>query len=1008
MASSFWARYKQHIGSVVLNDEHDDAGKVSYWRNIVFCNILTYLTPLSVIALIPGVYMAFSHGVPVVGFADLFAFFLIVIVAVVRGIKLEVRKSIYIFILYCLAVTLLYYLPIPGPGLLFLLALTIFSSLIYSSSAAYYSALINTLLCGCFALLIYLRADIPGTGGYNLGTWIAISSNLVFLSFACAKCLDLLLAGLVNSLNNNKAAEEKLTKTNRLYAYISAINQMIVKTKDETVLYNEACRIAVDIGKYKMAWIGTIDEATKMIVPLVHAGEEDGYLTRIKAISIDDIPEGRGPTGTALRQGKYIVCNDIESDIKMAPWWEDAASVGYRSSMALPIKMFGKVVASYSLYSASKNFFDEVEIAMAEEAARDICFALENIEKEGRHKLAEEIIEKNEKRFRALIEQSADMETLASVDGKLFYASPSITKVLGYPLDEFLNTPAKDMIHPDDIGSVFENVQKISQIEGGSIYSQHRLKHKNGSYLWCEGSFTNMLHEPAVNAMVSNFRDISERKKAELAIIESEEIFRRLFDESADATLLLNDTGFTRCNLSAATILGYKNKEEIIGKQPWDISPEKQPDDQLSKAKTRTMMAKARQEGYNRFDWVHIRSDGSELHVEVMLTSITLNEVQTYYTVWRDITERKQSEQKILESEKEIRSLADSMPQIVWVTDGRGHNTYFNQQWVDYTGLTLAESSGEGWLIPFHEEDKLRAWQAWNSAVQRLGEYSVECRLRKSDGSYHWWLIRGVPKINESGEIVKWYGTCTDIEKIKEKEAEQVKITQELIQRNRNLEQFSYIVSHNLRAPVVNILGLSELMKFRSTDANLVQDAMKGMAAAAQNLDNVIRDMNDILQISKLISESKEDVYFQNLVDDIALSIDHLIKKENVIIRTDFESIDKLNTVKGYLYSIFYNLILNSIKFRRDDVHPLIEVRSQLIPGGVQLVFKDNGMGIDLKKNRQNLFGLYKRFHPQIEGKGMGMFMVKTQVETLGGKISVISEVNNGTEFTIEFGNHSI
>ena len=107
------------------------------------------------------------------------------------------------------------------------------------------------------------------------------------------------------------------------------------------------------------------------------------------------------------------------------------------------------------------------------------------------------------------------------------------------------------------------------------------------------------------------------------------------------------------------------------------------------------------------------------------------------------------------------------MPQIVWATRADGWNIYFNQQWVDYTGLTLEESYGEGWITPFHPDDRQRAWDAWQRATQHRDTYSLECRLRRADGVYQWWLIRGVPLLGANGEISKWFGTCTDIEQIK-------------------------------------------------------------------------------------------------------------------------------------------------------------------------------------------------------------------------------------------------
>jgi PAS domain S-box-containing protein len=108
------------------------------------------------------------------------------------------------------------------------------------------------------------------------------------------------------------------------------------------------------------------------------------------------------------------------------------------------------------------------------------------------------------------------------------------------------------------------------------------------------------------------------------------------------------------------------------------------------------------------------------------------------------------------------------MPQIVWITRADGWNIYFNQQWVDYTGLTLEESYGHGWNTPFHPDDRQRAWDAWKNATENDATYSLDCRLRRADGTYRWWLVRGVPLRDADGKILKWFGTCTDIDHIKQ------------------------------------------------------------------------------------------------------------------------------------------------------------------------------------------------------------------------------------------------
>lgn len=134
----------------------------------------------------------------------------------------------------------------------------------------------------------------------------------------------------------------------------------------------------------------------------------------------------------------------------------------------------------------------------------------------------------------------------------------------------------------------------------------------------------------------------------------------------------------------------------------------------------------------------------------------------------QDISERKRAEEALRSSESELRGLAESMPQMVWMTDASGWNIYFNQRWVDYTGMSLEESYGHGWSKPFHPDDRARAEEAWRRAVAGLADYSLECRVRRGDGSYRWMLVRGLPFRDEGGNILKWMGTCTDIHDLKE------------------------------------------------------------------------------------------------------------------------------------------------------------------------------------------------------------------------------------------------
>jgi PAS domain S-box-containing protein len=243
----------------------------------------------------------------------------------------------------------------------------------------------------------------------------------------------------------------------------------------------------------------------------------------------------------------------------------------------------------------------------------------------------------------------------------------------------------------------------------------------------------------------------------------SETRYRRLFEAAKDGILILDaDSGMIAdVNPFLMELTGY-SREEFLGARLWEIGPFK------DTADSKEAFAKLLTDKYVRYDNLPLQArDGRKIPVEFVSNVYLVDGQSVIQCNIRDITERKHAEAKLYESEQEFRTLAEAMPQIVWTTRPDGMNTYFNQQWIDYTGLTQEESRGHGWNIPFHPDDRERAALAWQRATQHNDTYSLECRLRRFDGAYRWWLVRGVPLRNASGEITKWFGTCTDIEDIK-------------------------------------------------------------------------------------------------------------------------------------------------------------------------------------------------------------------------------------------------
>lgn len=263
--------------------------------------------------------------------------------------------------------------------------------------------------------------------------------------------------------------------------------------------------------------------------------------------------------------------------------------------------------------------------------------------------------------------------------------------------------------------------------------------------------------------------EIVERKKAEETLLQRESLLNKIFDVLPVGLWLADKNGtLTRSNAKGREIWGA---EPLVGQENYGIFKARSLLTGKELAPEDWALAHTIQDGVTVLDEIlEIEAFDGKKKIILNYTAPILDrtgKVDGAIIVNLDITDRKRAEDALAHSEKEFRQLAESMPQIVWVCQPDGNNTYFNKHWVSYTGLTLEESYGAGWNKPFHPDDRQRAWDAWQNAVNYNDTYLLECRLRRHDGEYFWWLIRGIPITNEKGEIVKWFGTCTDIHEMK-------------------------------------------------------------------------------------------------------------------------------------------------------------------------------------------------------------------------------------------------
>jgi PAS domain S-box-containing protein len=630
-----------------------------------------------------------------------------------------------------------------------------------------------------------------------------------------------------------------------------------------------------------------------------------------------------------------------------------------------------------------------------------------------KRKTAEEELKGRESFYRAVIENSTDMKTLVTADGIFVYGSPSITKILGYVQKEYIGHRGIGVVHPEDVAILIGKTQELKKTPGKSAYMQLRILHKRGMYRWCEGTITNLLEDTDVKAFVTNFRDITEEKHAEEELNQSQAqlLASQRIAHIGSWELYLEQVD----NVDPNTLMWSDETYRILGFEPGEVEVTNELFFQMVHPDDRILIEAAIKKALDMHTIYSVehritRDDGKECIVHErgeVVYDITTGKPIKILGSMQDITERRLADESLQKSEANLRTIFDNADTSYILLDSDLKIVSFNHQADEEFIKQFSKPLVEGETFTQYElvDRKERAIEMFKKVLK--GDHiQYEDNFNQPDGTISWYSMRLSPVSDNKKKIIGVLIAITDITPRKIAELEREKITTDLVQRNKDLEQFAYIVSHNLRAPLANIMGFSEaITDLGELDPETKKQVLEGLSHSVHRLDNVILDLNQILQVKRQISEMKEIVKFSVVAEDVKADIHNLIQNENVTIKTDFSAIDEMFSLKSYIQSIFYNLMSNSIKYRMPDVPPVIEITSSKTDKKIILTFNDNGMGIDLVKRRDQVFGLYKRFHTQVEGRGMGLFMVRTQVETLGGKISISSEVNKGTTFTIEFNN---
>ena len=373
----------------------------------------------------------------------------------------------------------------------------------------------------------------------------------------------------------------------------------------------------------------------------------------------------------------------------------------------------------------------------------------------------------------------------------------------------------------------------------------------------------------------------------------------------------------------------------------------------------------------------------------------------------QDVTKQKQEEQRLRLLETVITQTKDA----VIITDIDISNNdipniiFVNAAFTNMTGYESEEVIGKSPSMFFGTKSDVLEIEKLKTAVKEYNECFIETLSYKKDGEEYWVNFSMLPVTNVEGEHSHWISIQRDVTEEKEKEKEKEQLIRELTQNNKDLKQFSYITSHNLRAPLSNLTGLLNLIEDIPIENTELKEMIAGFSKSTHILNETINDLVKVIIIKDNPSIQKEKVLIKEIFENVFNQLSFLISVNKPILKIELEEVTILNINKSYLESIFLNLLTNSIKYKSLNKQLRIWITSKVVGDNLILTFKDNGIGIDLERNRDKVFGLYQRFHNYPDSKGLGLYLVKSQVETMGGTITIESEVNKGTTFTIIFKN---
>jgi PAS domain S-box-containing protein len=630
--------------------------------------------------------------------------------------------------------------------------------------------------------------------------------------------------------------------------------------------------------------------------------------------------------------------------------------------------------------------------------------------------MAHRHIETSRERVEILAQATTDVIWDVDLLNDHIWWSESLTNVFGYDIHELpVHKSWAECVHPEDQERVVTGINSVIERGGKTWTDSYRFRRKDGTYAdVIERGYIMRDEKGIAYRMIGCMFDVTDQLNIERKLKTSNDRFQLLLDAMPNLAWCSEPgfgpgSGITYLNKAWYDYTGLPygllgGGEKVI--HPLDLQNvtegwiKSQHDSQPYQQELRL---KNLQNGHYR--WFLVRA---------VPIYDDFGKINLWLGTCTDIDDQKKATQhereivtELLKTKEQFEFLADTIPQLVWTTLPDGFHDYFNKRWTEYTGYTLENSLGSDmWNNLLHPDDQERARKRWQHSLDSGEFYEIEYRFKSTEGTYRWFLGQAMPMRNEKGEIMKWFGTCTDIEDHVRTENELLSKNEELRRINQDLDNFVYTASHDLKLPIINMAGIFEELtnsaEFKDPDAaqliNLFDKSLK-------QIHGTINDLSEIVKVQKNLEDIREAVSLQQITDEVCLSIQDQIGETDASIYLDFSAAPTVWFSPVNLRSVLYNLISNSLKYAFPERKPQIWLSSELAGDFILLTVQDNGLGIDLNKHGEKVFQMFRRFHNHVQGTGIGLYLLHRLVTNNGGRVEIASTVNEGTTFKIFFKN---